>query len=32
MSAEELSAIFARSLRVTAVISDERMYQVVGEK
>ena len=32
MSAEALSAIFAGSLRVTAVISDERMYQVVGEK
>ena len=32
MRAEELAAIFGKSLRVTAVISDERMYQVVGER
>ena len=32
MSAEELAAIFARRLAVTAVVSDERMYQVVGLK
>ncbi len=32
MSAEELSAIFERYLAVTASVSDERMYQVVGEK
>ena len=32
MSAEDLSAIFARHLHVTTVISDERMYQVVGIK
>ena len=32
MPAEELSAIFAAHLTVTAVISDERMYQVVGKK
>ncbi|MCR5576237.1 MAG: class I SAM-dependent methyltransferase [Oscillospiraceae bacterium] len=32
MSAEELAAIFAKHLRVTAVISDERMYQVVGQR
>ena len=32
MSAEELSGIFARHLTVTAQISDERMYQVVGKK
>lgn len=32
MSAEELSGIFARHLTVTALISDERMYQVVGKK
>ena len=32
MPAEELAALFGRCLRVTDVISDERMYQVVGEK
>ena len=32
MSEHELAAIFARYLRVTAVVSDEHMYQVVGEK
>lgn len=32
MSAEELSAIFAAHLTVTAAISDERMYQVVGRR
>ena len=32
MPAEELAAIFGKHLAVTAVISDERMYQVVGEK
>ena len=32
MSAEDLAAIFAKHLRVNAVVSDERMYQVVGEK
>lgn len=32
MSAEDLSDIFARSLRVETVISDERMYQVTGIK
>ena len=32
MPAEELSAIFAAHLTVTAVISDDRMYQVVGKK
>ena len=32
MTAEELAAIFARHLTVTAVVSDERMYQVVGKK
>ena len=31
MSAEDLSAIFARHLTVTAVVSDKRMYQVVGK-
>ena len=30
MPAEELAAIFGKFLRVTTVISDERMYQVVG--
>ena len=30
MSAEDLSAIFGKYLNVTTVISDERMYQVVG--
>ena len=32
MPAEELSAIFAAHLTGTAVISDDRMYQVVGKK
>lgn len=32
MSAEELADIFKTSLKVTKVISDDRMYQVVGEK
>ena len=32
MPAEELSEIFAAHLTVTAVISDDRMYQVVGKK
>ena len=32
MPAEELSEIFAGHLTVTAVISDDRMYQVVGKK
>ena len=32
MPAEELSGIFARYLSVTAAISDERMYQVIGRK
>ena len=32
MSAEDLAAIFAGHLTVTAVISDDRMYQVVGKK
>ena len=32
MSAEELAAIFAEHLGVTAVISDDRMYQVTGQK
>ena len=32
MRAEALSAVFARRLKVTAAISDERMYQVVGRK
>ncbi len=32
MPAEELSAIFAAHLTVTAVISDDRMYQVVGKR
>ena len=32
MSAEDLSAIFERYLRVSVLISDERMYQVVGKK
>lgn len=30
MSAEDLAKIFGRYLKVTAVISDERMYQVAG--
>lgn len=32
MEADALAAIFARHLRVTAVISDNTMYQIVGEK
>ncbi len=32
MSAEELCAIFEKHLSVTVTVSDERMYQVVGEK
>lgn len=32
MPAEELAGLFARDLNVTTVISDERMYQVAGEK
>lgn len=32
MPAEELSEIFAAHLTVTAVISDDRMYQVVGKR
>ena len=32
MSAEDLAAIFAKHLAVTTVLSDERMYQVVGRK
>ena len=32
MPAEELKAIFEQFLTVTALISDERMYQVVGKK
>lgn len=32
MHAEELSAIFARHVTVTAVISDEQMYLVSGKK
>ena len=32
MSAEELSGIFEKYLTVTKVISDDKMYQVVGEK
>lgn len=32
MPAEDLAKIFAEVLRVTAVVSDETMYQVVGEK
>ena len=30
--ADDLAAIFGKHLRVTTVISDERMYQVVGTK
>ena len=30
MPAEELAAVFGKFLRVTTVISDDRMYQVVG--
>lgn len=32
MPAENLAAIFEKYLKVTDVISDDRMYQVVGEK
>ena len=32
MPAEELAAIFARHLTVTAVVSDDRMYQVAGKR
>ena len=32
MRAEELAAIFEKQLRVTALVSDERMYQVTGTK
>ena len=32
MPAEDLAALFEKHLTVTAVISDERMYQVVGKK
>ena len=32
MKADRLAAIFAEHLDVTAVISDEKMYQVVGKK
>ena len=32
MRAEDLSAIFERELTVSTVISNDRMYQVVGEK
>ena len=32
MPAEDLSAIFEKTLTVTSVISNEQMYQVVGEK
>ena len=32
MPAEELAGIFARELRVTDIVSDEKMYQVAGEK
>ena len=32
MSAEELAAIFAGHLAVTAAISDDRMYQVAGKR
>ena len=32
MSAEDLAALFGKVLRVTVTLSDERMYQVVGEK
>ena len=30
MGEDELAAIFARTLRVTVKISDERLYQVAG--
>ena len=32
MSAEDLAAIFARHLRLSTVLSDERMYQVAGRR
>lgn len=32
MDAQELAAIFAESLEVTTVISDEKMYQVAGKR
>ena len=32
MDAEELASIFGKSLLVTTVISDERMYQVAGKR
>ncbi len=32
MSAEDLAEIFQRYLKVTAVLSDEKMYQVAGRK
>lgn len=32
MPAEELAAIFSKYLNVTLTISDDRMYQVVGER
>ena len=32
MPAEDLAAIFAKHLAVTKVLSDDRMYQVVGQK
>ena len=32
MSAEDLAAIFSRGLTVTTLLSDDRMYQVVGKK
>lgn len=32
MPAEDLAAIFAKHLAVTKVLSDDRMYQVVGRK
>ena len=31
MPAEELAAIFAKNLEVSVVVSDEKMYQVVGK-
>jgi demethylmenaquinone methyltransferase/2-methoxy-6-polyprenyl-1,4-benzoquinol methylase len=32
MPADDLAVIFGKHLTVTTVISDERMYQVVGKK
>ncbi len=32
MPAEELAAMFAKYLEVTTVISNEKMYQVVGKR